>query len=160
MDKILVPLSTIENQEKSYLFEIDDKFLGDNLLFPLKKCQITVNCVASRSNSTILINAFISGEIETICARCNSDLKLYLLRKVVIVGKFDKESNSDKEEKSHEIAYIKPSDKYINITEIIRDHILLAWYNQRTHSEGQCPQDFENLLKKYTYNHSLNNNFI
>ena len=105
----------------------------------IKGADLSVLCKASKRGADILLDLEIGGSVTVVCDRCLENLSLPVETgaSLILRTRDGGEESAD----GREVLVHEPSEKEVDLGQVVYDYVCLSLPMQRVHPEGGCNPD-------------------
>ena len=142
-------------REGEYFLEISEKSESISLESLVVKSEVNVNLRLFKTSNSIVVRVEANCVVEFDCDLCLEKFPYDLNTEFDILYKyvFDKYTNDDESDEDN-VFFITPDTKYLDITEILRDNLLLSVPMKKVPEEKDgncvfCGMNTDEILKNY-----------
>lgn len=141
----ILPFTSLKDGLHQFDYEVDNHFFScfDYSLIDAGKVEILLEL---DKKSTMLVGNFsISGEIETVCDRCNDPLSLPVKGKHRLVFTFGNEDSGN------ESLIVLPPEAYeLHLANYIYEFISLCLPLKKVHPAGKCNEEMLKIIQQHS----------
>jgi len=145
----IIPIIGLKLGEHSYQFKVDRQFFKEFDNTDLQEGGLQVDLILKKRSNHMELMFRAKGNVNCLCDRCGSDLKLPLDHQEMRIVKFSQEDfyNTD------DVLVIGLEDHEINVSHIVYETIFLGLPIRKFHDQetnGQiCDEEVIKKLKEY-----------
>ena len=141
---MIIPLNGWAAQKQEFLFKAGVEFFQAFENEEIKDASINVACQASKRGTDILLDLVITGSVTVVCDRCLEDLSLPVDTdaELILRTREGGEESAD----GREVLVHEPSEKELDLGQVVYDYVCLSLPMQRVHPEGGCNPDVVRFL--------------
>ena len=134
MDICKIAYKGLKNGVHDFAFKVDGALFAayENAEVQDADCEVKVQL--NRSETQLVLDVAIAGEVVVTCDRCLEDCTLPIAYEGELVVKF----SDEEQEYDGEVLWLYPGESEVDLTQYIYESIILAWPYQRVHAEGEC----------------------
>jgi len=112
----------------------------------IKGADVNVVCTASKRGTDILLDLEISGCVTVVCDRCLENLSLPVESEASLILRT--REGGEESADGREVLVHEPSEKEVDLGQVVYDYVCLSLPMQRVHPEGGCNPDVVRFLSK------------
>ncbi|MBC7884126.1 MAG: DUF177 domain-containing protein [Saprospiraceae bacterium] len=147
LDHFSLPYQSMKNGLHTFQFKVDDLFFAAFENSPVQLGDFNVEVQLDKRPGISELNVMITGEVDAVCDRCLSDIRMPVKSENHILVKV---SNRLSNEIDDEVIFVKEDQSHLNISQIVYEFIVLALpivniYNCENDNPRKCNMD---VLKK------------
>ena len=145
---MIIPLNGWAAQKQEFLFKAGVEFFQAFENEEIKDADVNVVCQAAKRGTDILLDLEISGSVTVVCDRCLDNLSLPVETdaELILRTREGGEESAD----GREVLVHEPSDKEVDLGQVVYDYVCLSLPMQRVHPEGGCNPDVVRFLATET----------
>lgn len=144
--KFIIPLKDLEEHLVDYEYHLDEEFFKSIDQEEIISGDLDAFVSVKKTVDAFEIDIEIDGEIVVTCQRCLDELTLPIYTEEHLVVRF----GEDKTEETDELVIIPESEGVIDMAWYLYEFIGLNIPIQPVHEEGECNEQMEELLEKYS----------
>lgn len=134
MDSCKIAYKGLKNGAHDFAFKVDGALFAAYENAEVQNADCAVMVQLNRSETQLVLDVKIEGEVVVTCDRCLEDCTLPIAYEGELVVKF----SDEEQEYDGEVLWLYPGDAEVDLTQYIYESIILALPYQRVHAEGGC----------------------
>jgi len=142
----IVPFSGMKVGKHQFDYRIRKEFFDAFEYSEIKDGDLNVIVTVDKSETMMIMNFDIAGEITMECDICLGELKHSIETKYRQIFKF---SDDEDLKLDDEITYVRSTEFEVNIAPFVIEFINLSKPNKSRHEDGECDEDLLAVLDEY-----------
>lgn len=141
-----IPYLGLKLGKHQFEFTLTDEFFEKFELSEIGRAHIEVDVTLEKQSTMLILEIGMSGDVHTICGRCNDDLVVPIEIDEQLIVKFGEETGSTEDD----ILIHGPSEYAIDLSQYFYEYAHLALPQRQVHeTEEECNQESLAALEKY-----------
>ena len=133
----VIPVNGLASGRTEFEWSVGKEFFEEFGNTEVTEADLSVNVVAEKSGSQVLIDCNMDGVLTVPCDRCLSDLKVHISPHFSLSVKHSgDEASADKD--GREVVILTRDDAFLDMSQVIYDYACLALPLHRVHKDGEC----------------------
>lgn len=145
---MIIPLNGWAASKQEFLFKAGVEFFQAFENEEIKEADINVVCRGCKRGTDILLDLDISGSVTVVCDRCLENLTLPVETDADLILRT--REGGEESADGREVLVHEPSEKEVDLGQVVYDYVCLSLPMQRVHPEGGCNPDVVRFLSRET----------
>lgn len=146
--KFIIPLKDLEDKLTDYEYHLDEEFFKSIDQEEILSGDLDARVYVKKTVDAFELDIEIDGDIVVTCQRCLDELTLPIYTEEHLVVRY----GDDKTAETDELVIIPESEGVIDMSWYLYEFIGLNIPILPVHEEGECNEQMEELLEKYSPN--------
>lgn len=126
------------------VFRLDNDFFSERGGFELYGGNITIHLQGVRTREVYEVSFRLSGEVDTVCTRCENALRYPIEGEFHAVIKLGAEDGGDGDEE----IVVSRDNPTLSLDDLFYSFVVLSIPLRRVHQDGECDKDIEAYLSQ------------
>ena len=133
----VIPVNGLASGRTEFEWSVGKEFFEEFGNTEVTEADLSVNVVAEKSGSQVLIDCDMDGVLTVPCDRCLSDLKVHISPHFSLSVKHSgDEASADKD--GREVLILTRDDAFLDMSQVIYDYACLSIPLHKVHADGEC----------------------
>ena len=146
LTEYIVPFSGMKTGKYRFDYKIGKEFFDAFEYSEIRDGSLSVVVVFDKSDTMMIMNFDIKGEVVLECDTCLGDVNKTIAREYRQIFKF---SDDEDLKLNDEITLVRSSEFEINTAPFIIEFINLSKPNKSSHENGECDEELVSVLDEY-----------
>ena len=144
MSEMILPLNGWAAPKKEFFFKAGVEFFQAFENEEIKGADVDVVCQASKRGTDIILDLEITGSVTVVCDRCLENLSLPVETEASLILRT--REGGEESADGREVLVHEPSEKEVDLGQVVYDYVCLSLPMQRVHPDGGCNPDVVRFL--------------
>lgn len=145
--EFLIPFVGLKIGKHFFDFEVNSSFFDAFEYSPIQNGSLNATLELDKKETMLVANYSVHGEIDALCDRCNTDMRLPISGSFRLIYKFGTEEDDDES-----LIVLLPDVYQIDASLAIYELIIASLPLRSIHNKGECDEEMWNLIQKHTVN--------
>lgn len=146
LTEYIIPFSGMKVGQFKFEYKIEKQFFDAFEYSEIKDGSLNVVVVVDKSETMMVMNFDIKGEVILECDRCLGEVVKTIDKAYRQIFKF---SDDEDLKLDDEITFVNSSEFEVNIAKYIVEFINLSKPNKSSHENGECDDELVSVLNEY-----------
>ena len=144
--KYEISYSGLKDGEHLFDFEVGMDLMEDGVNGDLKDCSLKVNVHLQKSDTLLVFNFDIRGNVVLPCDRCLQDLEMEIEVAEKLYVKFGSEAGQE----SEEVIILPRTEHKIDLSQYIYEFVVLGIPQKKVHDPEDCDPEIMKKIQEYS----------